>query len=72
MVAVGNQLYWVSKGHLCLYILHKVEIWSNVTDAFTQTLKDKATQLLIKYKVNRCLARYSPRAQPPTDPPTGH
>ena len=24
------------------------------------------------YKVNRCLARYSPCAPPPTNPPTGH
>ena len=24
---------WVSRGHLCLYILHKVEIWTVVTDA---------------------------------------
>ena len=29
-VAVGN---WVSRGHSCLYILHKVEIWTGVTDA---------------------------------------
>ena len=32
-VAVGNWWYWVSRGHLCLYILHKVEIWTDVTDA---------------------------------------
>ena len=32
-----------------------------LTDWLT-TLKDRATQLLINYKVNRCLARYSPRA----------
>ena len=32
-VAVGNWWYWVSRGHLCLYILHKVEIWTGVTDA---------------------------------------
>ena len=29
--AVGNWWYWVSKGHACLYILHKVEIWAGVT-----------------------------------------
>ena len=33
-VAVGNWWYWVRRGHLCLYILHKVEIWSGVTDAW--------------------------------------
>ena len=52
-VAVGNWWYWVSRGHLCLYILHKVEISTDVTDASrtdSQTLKDSATQLLIKYK----------------------
>ena len=32
-VAVVNWWYWVSGGHLCLYILHKVEIWTGVTDA---------------------------------------
>ena len=50
-VAVGNWWYWFSRGHLCLYILHKVEIWKGVThpDGLT-TLKDSATQLLIKYK----------------------
>ena len=53
-VEVGNWLYWVSRGHLCLYILHKVEFWTGVTDASLTdsltTLKDSATQLLIKYK----------------------
>ena len=42
-VAVGNWWYWASRGHLCLYILHKVEISSCVTDALRtdwQTLKD--------------------------------
>ena len=36
----------------CLYILHKVEIWTGVKDATHSltTLKDRATQLLIKYK----------------------
>ena len=37
-----------------IYILHKVEIWTGVTDAYgltdSQTLKDRATQLLIKCK----------------------
>ena len=45
-VAVGNWWYWVSRGHLCLYILNKVEIWSGVTDALqtdSQILKDSAT-----------------------------
>ena len=34
------------------FILHKVEIWTGVTDAsLTDShLKDRATQLLIKYK----------------------
>ena len=49
-VAVGTWWYWVSRGHSCLYILHKVEIWSGVTDASLTTLKDRATQLFIKYK----------------------
>ena len=57
-VVVGNWWYWVSRGHSCLYILHKVEIWTGVTDAsltdwltdWLTTLKDRATQLLIKYK----------------------
>ena len=40
-VEVGNWLYWVSRGHLCLYILHKVEIWTGVTDAsLTDSLTD--------------------------------
>ena len=33
-VAVGNWWYWVSRGHLSLYILHKVEIRTGVTDAW--------------------------------------
>ena len=32
-VAVGNWWYCVSRGHLCLYILQKVEIWKGVTHA---------------------------------------
>ena len=37
-------------------MLHKVEIWTVVMDALqtdSQTLKDSATQLLIKYKSSR-------------------
>ena len=52
-VAVGNWFYWVSRWHFCLYILNTVEIWTGVTHWLTQwltTLKDRATQLLIKYK----------------------
>ena len=52
-VSVGSWLYWVSRGHSCLYILKKMEIWTGVTDALRthwQTLKDRASQLLIKYK----------------------
>ena len=48
-----NWCYWVSRGHLCLYILNRVEIWTGVTDPWltqSQTLKDRATQLLVKYK----------------------
>ena len=33
-VAVDNWWYCVSRGHLCLYILHKVEIWKGVTHAW--------------------------------------
>ena len=43
-VAVGNWWHWVSRGHLCLYILHKVEIWEGVTNARKTTLEDRATQ----------------------------
>ena len=40
-LAVGTGLYWVSRGHLCLYILNKVEIWTGVTDALqTDSLTD--------------------------------
>ena len=56
-VAIGNWWHWVSRGHLCLYISYKVEIWSDVTDALltdwltvtnVTTLKDSATQLRYK------------------------
>ena len=57
MVPVVPWLYSVSLKPLCLYILQKVEIWTGVTDAWltdwltdSQTLKDRATQLLIKYQ----------------------
>ena len=30
----SNWWYWVSRGHSCLYILQKVEIWTGVTDAW--------------------------------------
>ena len=40
-VAVGNWWCWVSRGHSCLYTLHKVEILSGVTDAWrTDSLID--------------------------------
>ena len=32
-LAVGNWWYLVSRGHLCLYILHNEETWTGVTDA---------------------------------------
>ena len=59
-VEVGNWLYWVSRGHLCLYILHKVEIWTGVTDAWQTDshLKDRATQLLIKYKSGALVTQF--------------
>ena len=60
-VAVGNWWYWVSGGHLCLYILHKEDIWSGVTDAWltdSQT-EDSATQLLIKYKSGALVTQLS-------------
>ena len=61
-VAVGNWWYWVSRGHSCLYILQKVEIWTGVTDAWLTdwqtTLKDRATQLLIKYKSGALVTHY--------------
>ena len=43
-VAVGNWWHWVSRGHFCLYTLHKVQIWKGVTDARQTTLEDRATQ----------------------------
>ena len=63
-VSVGNWWYWVSRGRLCLYILRKVEIWTGVTDAsLTHSLtdsqrKDRATQLLIKYKSRALVTQY--------------
>ena len=47
---------------LCLYILHLVEIWTGVTHAWLTdwltTLKDRATQLLIKYKSGALVTQY--------------
>ena len=40
--AVGN--WWYCRGHLCLYILHKVEIWTGVTDAW---LTDRLWKILL-------------------------
>ena len=57
-VAVGNWWYWVSRGHSCLYILQKLEIWTGVTDAWLTTLKDRATQLLIKYKSGALVTQF--------------
>ena len=59
--AVGNWWYWVSRGHLCLYILNKVGIWTGVTDAWLthSHLKDRATQLLIKYKSGDLVTQYT-------------
>ena len=42
--------------------MNKVEIWSGVTDAWrthSQTLKDSATQLLIKYKSGAIVTQLS-------------
>ena len=33
LVLLGIRCYRVNKGHVCLYILEKVEIWLGVTDA---------------------------------------
>ena len=54
---------WVSlsRGHLCLHILNKVDISTGVTnDLLThwQTLKNRATQLLIKYKSGALVTQY--------------
>ena len=38
-VAVGNWWYWVSRGHSCLYILQKVEIWTRMPDWLTHRAK---------------------------------
>ena len=60
--AVGSWLYWLSRGHSCLYILQKVEIWTGVTDAWLThsltSLKDRATQLLLKYKSGALVTQY--------------
>ena len=59
--AVGNWWYWVSRGHLFLYILHKVEIWKGVMHAWlthSLTLKDSATQLLVKYKSGALVTQF--------------
>ena len=61
-LAVGNWWYWVRRGHLCLYILHKVEIWKGVTHTWQTdrltTLKDRATQLLIKFKTGALVTQW--------------
>ena len=48
LVLLGIKWNWVSTRLLCLYILKKVEIWSDVTIAGRrtneQTRKDRATQ----------------------------
>ena len=64
-VAVGNWWYWVSRGHWCLYLLHKVEIWTGVTYAWLTDWLWKigllSTQLLLKYKsgalVTQCVQK---------------
>ena len=44
-------VYWVSIGHLCLYILKKVEIWSGVTDVLlTHRLQNIVLLSLSKVK----------------------
>ena len=55
-VAVDNWFYWASRGHLCLLYIERsgdlVCCHGFLTHWLThwQTLKDRATQLLIKYK----------------------
>ena len=47
LVPIGIKWNWVNRGLLCLYILKKVEIWSDVTIAgqtTERTRKDRATQ----------------------------
>ena len=46
----------VSKVHVCLYILEKVEIWQGDTDV-SQTTEDRATQLLysIQFKLSHAI-----------------
>ena len=43
LVLLGIKWYWVDMGLLCLYILKKVEIWSDVTIA-GRTLEDTSEQ----------------------------
>ena len=65
-VAVGNWWYGGSRRHLCLYILHKVEIWRGVTDALLTdsltTLKDSDAQLLTQYKSGALVTQFAPPA----------
>ena len=53
-VAVGDWWYWVSRGHLCLYILNNVKIWTGVTDAL---LTHSLTHRL--WKIMRLSSLYS-------------
>ena len=39
LVLIGIKWNWVNRGLLCLYILKKVEIWSDVTIAGRKTNK---------------------------------
>ena len=41
-----------------LYILNRVEIWTDVRDALLTTLKDSATELLIKYKSGTLVTQF--------------
>ena len=57
-----DQVYcaWLKRGLLCLYTLQKVDIWTGVTDAWLtdSQRKDRATQLLIKYKSGALVTQY--------------
>ena len=46
LVLLGIKWYWVSMGLLCLYILKKMEIWSDVTKAGRQTNEQGKIELL--------------------------
>ena len=52
LVLLGIKWNWVSTTLLCLYILKKVEIWSDVTIAGRRTNKQGKVGLLSQWTMN--------------------